>query len=122
MPLDAMKRTHWGNFIATQCPQAALCRRSEGSLRCVACCIAAHVASGAVLLCGCVALVSFQGALPTYGKGGSLTRLGGTFVVSRSEEGGAQIVYSFVDKETGVHAPTEEVVEAIHRAAAGKAA
>lgn len=70
----------------------------------------------------CVALVSFQGALPTYGKGGSLTRLGGTFVVSRSEEGGAQIVYSFVDKETGVHAPTEEVVEAIHKAAAGKAA
>ena len=54
-----------------------------------------------------------EGGLPTYDSGGSLTQLGGTFVVSRKGLEEPQLVYEHIDKQTGVHAPMEELCAAV---------
>ena len=67
--------------------------------------------------------------LPTYDSGGSLTRLGGTFVVMPEEAGNeaedssggrgrAQLTWSHVDTKTGEHATVDNIVRALEEAAA----
>ena len=59
---------------------------------------------------------------PTYDAGGSLTQLGGTFVIAPDSAApeGVRVVYEHIDTMTGGHAPTEQVVaalEAVHEEA-----
>jgi hypothetical protein len=57
-----------------------------------------------------------EGNLPTYDAGGSLTQLGGTFIIAPPPTRSLaipQIIYEKVDTHTGVHAPVAEVVAAL---------
>ena len=60
-----------------------------------------------------------SGGPPTYNSGGSLTQLGGTFILapSQTELQNPAVLYSHVDTHTGVHAPVEDITRAleIHR-------